>query len=132
MSIRCLTSLRLIGDDFDLSSLLIDIGLKPDCIWKKGDSLILGKKSVIYSDSGISFDIKLQPCLDLSEQISLLLDRLKPYAGRFIEAANKHHLQTSLSCVVYSEDNIFPSVFIKKELLKDILRFNADIDIDIY
>ena len=105
-------------------------GLTPTNTWKKGE--VVQNTLVTRESDGWKLSTDEIITHDLDAEIKNLISLLSPSKIPIVDYCARNNLNAVFSCVIYTEDDEFPSIHFDRELLEDIRAINAEIDIDVY
>ena len=69
--------------------------------------------------------------MNLEDQMQRLLNQIVPYSNEIISVCQTLHLDAEFSFGVYIEGNNTPSIYLSRDIIHQIARFNALVDIDL-
>ena len=104
--------------------------LEPDLTWNKGE--VIGKSKLKRKQYGWVLSTgKRTDVHDLDVLILEILKRLKGAQSRLTQVHTKFKSEHVLACVIYSAES-FPSVHLNPAILRELIKLDATLDIDLY
>lgn len=121
---------RIRGKNFNPSNLFKEIGLKPTRVWREGD-LVQSSPTLRRKDTAWILSTEEVPSLSIEDQLQKLLDLILPYSNAVMEVCLSMNLDAEFSFGVYMAGSQTPSIYLTKEMIHKVGKFNARIDIDL-
>jgi Domain of unknown function (DUF4279) len=128
MEYEILANFSLTGFTISPNEMSGIIGINPTKTWEIGDTI--GKSNLQRKENGWVLSSSLDKSSELEEQISDLLQQLKPKWANLLDVCSEYDAE--ISCAVYSYNSQGPSMHLGKEMLKLLAELNAEVDIDYY
>ena len=129
MPTKIISDFRLKSRDIDSSVITSHINLQPTTVWKMGDCI--GQSILKRKENAWILSTNKQECIDLEIQLDFLLKTITPNIQRIISACEKYNLTAEFFSAAYIEE-IMPSLYVSKEIIKKISGLNASLDVDLY
>ncbi|MCE5311746.1 MAG: DUF4279 domain-containing protein [Nitrospiraceae bacterium] len=128
MSTKTFVRLKIISDSLTPTDIQSVVGISCDKSWKIGDfranTIINEKNNGYIVDSGLSIQASLE------EHLRNLLLKVTPYSQGIKSLSDDNIVE--FSCVMYLEDNERPAIYFEKEIVNEINKLGASLDIDLY
>jgi len=121
----------LVSGKFDPLDLTTFLGIEPTEFWRSDDVLTIGKGSAKWRFDGWALTSPADSDMDWPKKLTYLLRRLEPVKKKLLEYTKNHRLEIEVQCVAYTDDRV-PVSWFSKSLLKQIVTFEASLDLDLY
>lgn len=121
-----IVSEKLTSDDIELA-----VGCQGTRKWDKGD--IRPKTKILEKNNGWQFEKEYQAQEEIEIQ-KYVIDFLLGFSTEIKEniASVEDQTEALISCIIYTGSDKIPSLYINKEIMKEIVFLGADFDIDLY
>ena len=120
--------LSIFGDGFDINTLSRIAGLSPTDSWYKGE-----QRRIVRPETCWEYDFGgYQVSNDLGEFTEKFKALFSPNADAIAEFIQENDLESKLMIVAYMNKDDMPALYLDKETIRLLGRFNGWIDIDGY
>jgi len=115
---------------FEPTSVTGKIGIKPDKTWRFDEPI--QNTTSRYKHDGWQLSTDEIESLDLSEQLSIIENRIRPFLQQIIDTCKEFKIDAEISCSIDVDDDQYPTLHFERDAIKLISKLNAEIDIDMY
>ena len=121
---------RVRGEVFNPVEFSKKILLSETKVWFKGDIVMEGSILKRKDNAWVVFTSEIKS-YSVENQIRKVLLKVKPYSEWIIKAIQEQKLNVEISVAVYLVGDQTPSIYLAPNLIAEISKYNATVDIDL-
>lgn len=126
---KIMAEFSLFGDDFDLTYVTEQLGVKPTRSYNKGDPT-RNKNKYIETVWDLSTDY--EKTFDINEPLEKLINKIKGMEDKIVKIQSKFNIKCQICIVISMYADNMPSMYFSKETIAFFNSINADVAFDNY